>query len=97
MKEASLWEPLIIKCPDVKFSTLYYLPVSAFISLAYKTDYKKAILHGGHKVVVLYMHTNCILSRATWRPGFVHLGKIHTTNHPTLNTRFTSRLRIFYA
>jgi len=30
------------------------------------------------------------------RPGFVHLGNIHPRNHPTLNTRITSRRRIFY-
>jgi hypothetical protein len=69
MKQASFWESLSIRCPHVKFSTLYYLRVSAFISLVYKTDYRKAILHGGHKVVVLYMQTHCCIPKPRWVVG----------------------------
>ena len=69
MKQASFWEPLSIRCPHVKFSTLYYWRVSAFISLVYKTNYRKAILHGGHKVVVLYMQTHCCIPKSCWVVG----------------------------
>ena len=75
MKQASFWESRSIRCPHVKFSTLYYLRVSAFISLVYKTDYRKAILHGGHKVVVLHMHTHCCIPKPCWVVG-KRIGKL---------------------
>jgi len=69
MKQASFWETLSIRCPYVKFSTLYYLRVSAFISLVYKTDYRKAILRGSNKMVVLYMQTSCCIPKPCWVVG----------------------------
>jgi len=69
MKQASFWEPLSIRCPHVKFSTLYYFRFSDFMSLVYKTDYRKAILHGGHKVVVLYMQTHSCIPKSCWVVG----------------------------
>jgi len=36
------------------------------MSLVYKTDYRKAILHGGHKVVVLYMQTHSCIPKPCW-------------------------------
>jgi len=69
MNQASFWEPPSIRCPHVKFSTLYFFRFSAFISLISKTDYRKSILHGGHKVVVLYMLTHSCIPKPCWVIG----------------------------